>query len=281
LDERRKLVPVGVIGELYIGGTGEVRTLNQPEEAEQFFKDPFVGEGEARMYRTGELGRWQPDGTIEFLGRNDFQVKIRGYRIGLGEIEMRLLRHAEVMDAAVVAREDTSGAKRLVAYYTCHENSAWAGEGVEESVRSEELRAHLAANLQEYMVPVAYGRLQSMPRTANGEVDREALPATEGDAYALRRYEVPEGEIETALASIWGDLTRVERVGRRDNFFELGGHSLLVTRLVLRIYQHFGVKIDIPEVFEFAELSSLAARVRQVQFAEFDSEELEKLMRDS
>jgi acyl-coenzyme A synthetase/AMP-(fatty) acid ligase/acyl carrier protein len=283
LDGQGEPVPVGVVGELYVGGDGLARGyLNRPElTAERFLKDPFVEDGDARMYKTGDLGRWLNDGTIEFLGRNDFQVKIRGFRIELGEIEARLVEHAGVEEAAVVAREDVPGEKRLVAYYTAAEIERQLGGKQEEVVGAEKLRAHLAGKLPEYMVPAAYVRVEEMPLTANGKLDRKGLPAPEGDAYAVREYEEPQGETEQALADIWADLLQVERVGRQDNFFELGGHSLLATRLTSRIDRALGVKIGIRSVFDFPQLSSLAAQVRNAQFAEFDSEEFAEMMRES
>ncbi|HEY6348928.1 MAG TPA: amino acid adenylation domain-containing protein, partial [Candidatus Angelobacter sp.] len=275
LDRSMQAVPPGVAGELYIGGAGLARGyLNRPDlTAGSFVPDPFDRRPGQRLYRTGDQGKWRRGGNLEFLGRTDEQVKIRGIRVELGEIEAPLREHVSIRDAVVVTREEAGGEKRLVAYYT-------QGAG-EEEVGAEELRGYLSGKLPEYMVPAAYVRMERLPLTANGKLDRKALPAPEGDAYAVRRYETPEGEIETALAFIWADLTKVERVGRHDNFFELGGHSLLVTKLVLRIYQHLGVKIGIPEVFEFPELSSLAAQVRHAQFADFDSEEFANMMRDS
>src|SRR5262249_25850442 len=152
-----------------------------------------------RIYKTGDLARYLPDGTIEFLGRNDFQVKIRGHRIELGEIEAQLNRHPAVREAVVIAREETPGDKRLVAYYTCPRGS----EQGQADVGAEELRTYLAEKLPEYMVPAAYVRLESLPLTPNGKLDRKALPAPGADAYAVRGYQAPAGEIEMALASIW------------------------------------------------------------------------------
>ena len=204
LDEYRQPVPVGVGGELYIGGAGVARGyLNRPElTAERFLADPFASEPDARMYKTGDLGRWLPDGNIEFLGRNDFQVKIRGFRIELGEIEARLMEHPGVREAVVITREDIPGDKRLVAYYTNYGCS----EQVKTILGAEQLRAHLSAILPEYMVPAAYVGLESLPLTPNGKLDRKALPAPDGEAYAAHLYEPPQGETETALAAIWAEL---------------------------------------------------------------------------
>jgi acyl carrier protein len=250
LDGHREPVPVGVAGELYIGGAGVARGyLNRPElTAERFLRDPFVEDPQARMYRTGDLGRWLPDGNIEFLGRNDFQVKVRGFRIELGEIESRLREHAGVGEAAVIAREDVPGDKRLVAYYT--------GDALLDLVQ---LRSHLSARLPEYMVPAAYVHLEALPLTANGKLDRKALPAPDGDAYAVRGYEAPVGETETALAAVWSELLGVERVGRHDNFFELGGHSLLAVRVISRLRQALGIETAIREIFSSPVLADLAA----------------------
>jgi amino acid adenylation domain-containing protein len=251
LDAHEEPVPVGVTGELYIGGVGVARGyLNRPElTAERFVRDPFAAEAGARMYRTGDLGRWLADGNIEFLGRNDFQVKIRGFRIELGEIEARLREHEGVREAVVLAREDTPGDKRLVAYYTARG---------ENSVGAQELRAHVAARLPEYMVPAAYVKLESLPLTPNGKLNRKALPAPEGDAYGVRQYEAPQGEIEELLAGIWAKLLHLERVGRHDNFFELGGHSLMAVTLVERLAQA-GLKADVRALFATPTLAKLAA----------------------
>jgi amino acid adenylation domain-containing protein len=251
LDARGEPVPVGVTGELYIGGAGVARGyLNRPElTAARFLKDPFTDDPNARMYRTGDLGRCLADGNIEFLGRNDFQVKIRGFRIELGEIEARLSEHEGVQEAVVLAREDTPGDKRLVAYYTAREQNSGG---------TEALRAHLAAKLPEYMVPAAYVRLESLPLTANGKLDRKALPAPEGDAYVVRQYEAPQGAIEELLAGIWAELFNRERVGRHDNFFELGGHSLMAVTLVERLARA-GLKADVRALFGTPTLAELAA----------------------
>jgi amino acid adenylation domain-containing protein len=255
LDGHGEPVPVGVGGELYIGGAGVARGyLNRPElTAERFLRDPFVEDGEGRMYRTGDLGRWLADGNIEFLGRNDFQVKIRGFRIELGEIEARLTEHEGVREAVVIAREDTAGDKRLVAYYT-------RINADNPDMGAEVLRAHLSQKLPEYMVPAAYVRLEVMPLTANGKLDRKALPAPEGDAYATRGYEAPVGDTEAAVAEIWAEVLKLERVGRHDNFFELGGHSLLVVTVIERM-RRIGLQVDVRALFTTPTVAELAATV--------------------
>jgi arthrofactin-type cyclic lipopeptide synthetase C len=255
LDGHRAPVPLGAAGELYIAGVGVARGyLNRPElTAERFVKDPFVADGEARMYKTGDLGRWLANGTIEFLGRNDLQVKIRGYRIELGEIETRLAECAGVREAVVTAQEDTMGDKRLIAYYTCADLNG-------PSVGAKELRAHLMQKLPEYMVPAAYVRLESLPLTANGKLDRNALSTTEAGGYGMREYEAPVGEIETALAEIWAELLKLEQVGRNDNFFELGGHSLLAVTVIERMRQ-IALQMDIRTLFATPKLAELAAAV--------------------
>jgi hypothetical protein len=237
--------------------------LKRPElTAERFVADPFVEEWGARMYRTGDLGRWLADGTIEFVGRNDNQVKLRGFRIELGEIEARLMEHAEVKEAVVLAREDTVGEKRLVAYYTCRESSGGVSESSVESVGAEQLRAHLAAVLPDYMVPAAYVRMESLPLTPNGKLDRKALPAPEQEAYAVRGYEAPVGEMETKLAEVWAEILQMEKVGRHDNFFALGGHSLLAVWVVSRLQQVLSVEVAIRDLFVHPELADLARHLQ-------------------
>jgi amino acid adenylation domain-containing protein len=256
LDSHGEPVPVGVIGELHIGGVGVARGYwNRPElTAERFVRDPFVEDAEARMYRTGDLGRWLSDGAIEFLGRNDFQVKVRGFRIELGEIEARLRAYAGVDDAVVVAREDTPGEKRLVAYYT----SASAESPAAEGVGAETFRAQLSTMLPEYMVPSAYVRLESLPLTPSGKLDRHALPEPGADAYAVREYEAPIGDLETAIAAIWAGVLNVERVGRRDHFFDLGGHSLLAVQVMVRLRDALQVEVALKDLFAQPVLAEFA-----------------------
>nr|UXB94867.1 non ribosomal peptide synthetase [Pseudomonas syringae] len=254
LDARGEPVPVGVVGELYVGGAGVARGYLNREAltAERFLDNPFSHAADARIYRTGDLGRWMADGSLEYLGRNDEQVKIRGFRIELGEIASRLNDHPDVLDAVVVAREDVPGDKRLVGYYTCAEDKT--------GLDIEQLRAWLSGLLPEYMVPAAFVRLARLPVTANGKLDRKSLPAPDRDSIASRAYEAPQGAIEIALASLWAELLQVEQVGRQDNFFELGGHSLLAVTLIARM-RRLDMKADIRVLFVQPTLAALAEAV--------------------
>jgi amino acid adenylation domain-containing protein len=257
LDAHGEPVPVGVEGEIYIGGAGIARGyLNRPElTAERFLRDRFSTQANARMYKTGDLGRWLPDGTVEYLGRNDFQVKIRGFRIELGEIEAKLNACSGIREAVVIAREDTPGDKRLVAYLV-------ADEGV--TLQVSELRAQLSAQLPESMMPSAFVQLAALPVTSNGKLDRKALPAPETNALRTQEHVPAEGEIEQSLAEIWQDLLKVERVGRHDNFFELGGHSLLVVSLIERLRDR-GLSLPLGDVFKQPTLVELATRVTRTE----------------
>uniref|UniRef100_UPI0011C4CB85 non-ribosomal peptide synthetase n=1 Tax=Burkholderia pseudomallei TaxID=28450 RepID=UPI0011C4CB85 len=259
-------VPMGVTGELYVGGAGVARGyLNRPElTRERFIDDPFVAGG--RLYKTGDLARWRTDGSLEYLGRNDFQVKIRGFRIELGEIEAQLAKVAGVREVVVLARDSAAEVrdnatpnvptpkssseteKRLVAYYTGDADVA-------------ALRAQAAQHLPSYMVPSAYVRLDAWPLTPNGKLDRRALPAPADDAYARAEYEAPQGAKEEALAAIWRELLHVERVSRHDNFFELGGHSLLAIGVIERMRRE-GLHTDVRSIFNAQTLSDLAARAQ-------------------
>src|SRR6185437_16115039 len=252
LDAHRQPVPVGVTGEIYIGGVQVARGyLNRPDlTQERFLPDPFSAVPDARMYKTGDLGRYLPDGNMVFLGRNDFQVKIRGFRIELGEIEAQLLACPGVRDAVVIAREDKPGDKRLVAYLVPEEAA---------ELSAAQLRAQLASVLAEYMIPAAYVMLTTIPLTPNGKVDRRLLPAPEVDAYARRAYVAPVGAIEASIAGIWQDLFHVPQIGRRDHFFELGGHSLLALQFVARLRVVFGVDIALRELFAEPTVAGFAA----------------------
>ncbi|MHB8814203.1 MAG: non-ribosomal peptide synthetase [Steroidobacteraceae bacterium] len=252
LDEHLQPVPSGAVGEIYIGGAGVARGYLHRAEltAERFVRDPFAAAAQARMYRTGDLGRWRQDGAIDFLGRTDHQVKIRGYRIELGEIEAQLVRHADVREAAVLAREDEQGEKRLVAYLVPRDPSA--------PPTVERLRRHLGAVLPEYMVPSAYVALERFPLTPNGKLDRRALPGPEAAAQLPRSHEPAEGEVEELLAGIWQALLRLERVGRNDDFFELGGYSMLALDLRRRIESELGLEIPLSALIEAPTVARLA-----------------------
>jgi acyl-CoA synthetase (AMP-forming)/AMP-acid ligase II/acyl carrier protein len=311
LDPLRQPVPLGAIGELYIGGTGVARGyLNRTElTRERFLPDPFFGRDElpliresrgtsvsgrtadeqelvstgARMYRTGDLARYLPDGNIEFLGRNDTQVKLRGFRIELGEIEARLRQCPGVKEAAVIAREDVAEDKRLVAYFTTVAQAQQEGaESVSQqngSTLISALRSELATHLPDYMVPSAFVKLPALPLTVSGKLNRRALPAPDAGAVLQRQYEAPQGEIEEAIAAIWAELLGVDRVGRHDHFFDLGGHSLLAVRLLARLHQDLGVTIELSTLFTYPELSSFAKKVLITLITdEFDPAELEGLI---
>jgi len=267
LDALGEPVPIGVSGELFLGGAGVGRGYwRRPDlTAERFVPDPFGPQAGGRLYRTGDLARYLPDGAIEYLGRNDFQVKIRGFRIELGEIEARLAECAGVAEAVVVAREEPPGSVVLVAYYV-------AGAG--EAPSAGHLRSLLAETLPEYMVPAAYVRLDALPLSPNGKLDRRALPAVGRDAFAQQDEEPPQGETETMLAAIWADVLKIDRIGRGDNFFALGGHSLLATRVVTRIRKHFDVDLPIREIFTSPVLSALADRLLTMQLDQFQEADL-------
>jgi pimeloyl-ACP methyl ester carboxylesterase len=238
---------VGAIGELYIGGVGVARGyLNRPElTSNAFLPDPFAGEKDARMYKTGDLARYLPDGNIIFLGRNDHQVKIRGFRIELGEIEARLSEHPLVQSAAVITLGEGSD-KRLVGYVV-----AKPGDNLQTTLRS-----HLTACLPAYMVPAAIVRLDALPLNSNGKLDRQ-LPQPDSHAMAHQQYEPPHGTIETVLMIIWRDLLQIDRVGRHDNFFMIGGHSLLAMRMISQVQSIMGSKITLGTLFMAPTIAEL------------------------
>ena len=249
LDVGLNLVPPGVVGELYLGGTGLARGyLSRPGlAAECFIADPF-GEAGERLYRTGDLVRWNADGQLEYLGRIDHQIKIRGFRIELGEVEAQLLSQPEIREAVAVASESSSGT-RLVAYIC-------AAEG--ESIDSALIRERLGQTLPDYMVPSVVVELDKLPLNANGKVDRKALP--EPEINISNEYKPPQGEVEETLAQIWSEVLGVERVGRHDNFFELGGHSLLALKLLERVRGQ-GWQIPVRTLFQHPQLESFARAI--------------------
>lgn len=256
LDPYQQPVPLGVTGELYIAGPGVARGyLNQPEmTAERFVDDPFVDVPNERMYKTGDLARWNTEGTLDYLGRNDDQVKLRGFRIELGEIENRLVQHPDVGEAVVIVREDTANTKQLVAYLITEPG---------RTVTPADLRQHVSQQLADYMVPSAFVTMAKFPLTPNGKLDRKALPAPDDNAIAVREYEAPVGEAETLLATLWEELLGVERVGRRDHFFELGGHSLRLVSLIERVRQ-FGWRLDMHAVFSAPVLADQALMLKAI-----------------
>jgi amino acid adenylation domain-containing protein len=252
LDEHLGLVPTGAFGELYVGGDGLARGyLGLPElTAERFVASPFAED--ERLYKTGDLARWMPDGALAFGGRRDFQVKIRGYRIELGEIESALGANPDVASCTVIAREDTPGDKRLVAYVVGRDGVAPAGA---------DLARYLAERLPAHMVPAAFVALAAIPITANGKIDRRALPAPDAAGRGDREYVAPRGPVEETLAAIFAEVLKVASVGAHDGFFELGGHSLLATQAVTRIRGAFGVELPLRALFESPTPEGLAALV--------------------
>ncbi|HEX7242004.1 MAG TPA: amino acid adenylation domain-containing protein, partial [Longimicrobiaceae bacterium] len=271
LDALLEPVPFGVAGEIYIGGAGVVRGyLNRPElTAERFLPDPYRGASGARLYRTGDKGRRRADGEVEFLGRVDFQVKIRGYRVEPGEIEAALREDPPVREAVVLLRDDAGGDPRLVAYVVPE-----AGERVSTS----ELRGRLGGKLPGYMVPGTYVVLERLPLTANGKVDRRALPAPERGPE--EEFVGPRTAAEELLAGIWAEVLRVERVGVEDNFFVLGGHSLLATQVVSRARQAFGVEVPLRALFEAPTVSALAGRIEALRSTAASAAPIERFPRE-
>ncbi|HEX6042720.1 amino acid adenylation domain-containing protein, partial [Longimicrobium sp.] len=250
LDGALNPVPVGVAGELYIGGVQVGRGyLDRPAlTAEKFVPDPFSADPGARMYRTGDRARWTAEGEVEYLGRVDFQVKVRGFRIELGEIESALRGAPEVADCAVVVRGDGPGGPRLVAY-------------VVGAADADGLRARLRRALPDYMVPAAFVTLAALPLTASGKLDRRALPAPAAAAPGGARLR-PETEMEARLSAVWRELLGLEEVGVEDNFFDLGGHSLLLVRLQARLTAELGREVPVVELFQYPTVRALAARLQ-------------------
>jgi len=252
LDVALNPTPIGIPGELYIGGEGLARGYrNRPElTAEKFVPHPFAAHLGERLYRTGDLARYLADGTIDFLGRIDHQVKIRGFRIELGEIETVLARHPRIQQAVVIAREDTPGDKRLVAYLIADKAAA---------PRVSELRQWLRESLPDYMLPAAFVFLEQFPLTPNGKINRRALPRPAlSESERENEYVAPRDAREEKIAAIWRELLQQERLGVFDNFFHLGGHSLLATQLATRLRQSFGVPVPLRRIFEDPTIAGLA-----------------------
>jgi amino acid adenylation domain-containing protein len=270
LDRQAQLVPIGVKGELHIGGAGLARCyLNQPEPtAERFIANPFSAQPGAKLYKTGDLARYLPDGNIEFIGRIDNQVKLRGYRIELGEIEAVLDQHPKVREAVVVAREDSPGDKRLVAYLVG-----------DEKQEVDELKRFLKRRLPDYMVPSAWVILASLPHTPNGKINRAALPALEaGQLEPTERFTGPRTEAEKSLAKIWAEVLNREKVGIHDNFFDLGGHSLLATQVISRLRNVFNLEIPLRTLFEAPTIEQMAAVIMEHREKQSGEQELQHVL---
>jgi amino acid adenylation domain-containing protein len=267
LDQHLQPVPLGVAGELYIGGDGVGRGyLNQPQlTVEKFISNPFTPT--TRLYKSGDLARYLPNGDIEYLGRIDDQVKIRGFRIELGEIETLLSQHPNIQTAVVVARED-AGDKRLVAYLV----------PVAEVINESELREFLAIQLPEYMLPTAFVVLKSLPLTANGKVDRQALPTPEVRPELAATFVAPRNEIEEAIAQIWAEVLKLKQIGIHDNFFALGGHSLLLTQVTSRLYQAFSIEVSLRQLFDTPTIAQLAAVISEKLLQQTDEATLAQML---
>jgi len=252
LDKEQKLLAVGVPGELYISGDGlAIGYLKRPElTAEKFIKNPYSDDPNSRLYKTGDLVKYLPDGNIEFIGRIDNQVKIRGFRIELGEVEVVLNKIETIKDCVVVAKEDANGNKRLLAYVV-------AGD----EINIQEIRDNLSKSLPDYMVPSLFVSLQKMPLTPNGKIDRKSLPEPEGNIETINEYVAPRNETERKLADIWAKVLGVEKVGIYDNFFELGGHSLLATQVISKIRTEFNKELPLKVLFENSTIIDLSKQI--------------------
>lgn len=254
LDKKGQLLPVGVTGELYVGGAGVARGYWRREELSRqcFLPDPFAHDSKARIYRTGDRARWRSDGQLEFQGRIDKQVKVRGFRIETGEVEAVLKRHTDVREAVVISREDVPGEQHLVGYLVA-ENDA------ELSV--SEVREYVRARLPGYMVPTSWLVLEALPLTPNGKVDLASLPALGGDRQVDEEYVAPRSELEAQIASIWSQVLKLNKVGIDDNFFDLGGHSLLATQVVSRVRSELSCDMALTDLFTSPTVRGIALRL--------------------
>jgi len=269
LDRSFEPVPVGVPGELFVGGIGLARGYHRRPDltAEKFLPHPFPAVPGERLYRTADLVRYLPDGDMDFLGRLDHQVKLRGLRIELGEIESVLGQHPALREVAVLVREDRPGRKRLVAYAVA--------DGSEPPAVAD-LRAFLGERLPAYMVPAAFVLLEALPLTANGKVDRGALPAPE--AGSEEEHVAPRNPVEEQLAGLWRELLKLDKVDVYDNFFELGGHSLLATQLMSRVRAGFGIDVPLRDLFQAPTLEAFAQVVLGRQVEAQAADDLDRLL---
>jgi acyl carrier protein len=267
-----KPVPIGISGELYIGGASLANGyLNRPSlTAEKFLPNPFSSEPGARLYRTGDLGRFRPDGAIEFLGRIDHQVKIRGFRVEPGEIEATLSQHPMVREAAVLAQGNNSHDKRLVAYLVADKTNTDFHNDLHG-----ELRQFLGEQLPEYMIPSVFMLLDALPLTPNGKLNRNALPEPgENGNGAEPSYVAPQTENERSLAAIWQEVFGMEQISVNSNFFELGGHSLMMVRVHSKLREVMHKEIPMIDLFRYPTISALAKSFGEEQRAEPSSQRI-------
>jgi amino acid adenylation domain-containing protein len=272
LDQHLQPVPIGVAGELCIGGTGLAKGyMNQPQQtAERFIPHPFSNHPSARLYRTGDLARFLPDGNVEFMGRIDHQVKIRGFRVEPAEIEAVLKLHPSIKQSVIVPYQDKSEEKRLAAYVVATKQT-----------KVEQVRAFLLENLPEYMVPSAIVLIESLPLTPNGKIDLKVLPSPEeGSAQEQREFVTPRNPAEQNLVAIWTEVLKLDRIGVNDNFFELGGHSLLATQIISRIRSTFRVQLPLHSFLETPTVSGLAEKISQCPVAETEDQEMARLLQE-
>ncbi len=269
LDQYLQLLPIGTIGEIYIGGDGVARGYLNREQltAEKFIPNPF---GEGKLYKTGDLARYLPDGNIEFIGRIDNQVKIRGFRIELGEIETTLNQHPQIKETVVIAKENAQGDKYLVAYLI-----------TKEEISVKEIRQFLSKNLPDYMIPAAFVFLDSFPLNPNGKIDRKALPEPDFELTRENEFIPPRNSTELTLVNIWQQVLKIEKIGINDNFFELGGHSLLATQIISRIRNNFQIELALRYLFQEPTIAQLAELIdnlcwTQLNQISLDSENLEE-----
>lgn len=269
LDEHKQLVTVGVPGEMYVGGAGLARGyLNRPDlTAKAFIANPLSNDPQARLYKTGDLARYLPNGDIEYLGRIDHQVKIRGFRIELGEIEREIAQHPEVRETVVLARQEETGEKQLVAYVVPHQNSSYT---------SNQLRSFLEQRLPSHMLPSAFVLLESMPLTVNGKLDRQKLPAPSRERPQLEQaYISPQTDLELLLAGILSDLLKIDRIGIDDNFFDLGGTSISILQVAVRVQKELGIQLPTVKLFQYSTIASLANYLHSNQNSQPSSDKLQ------
>ena len=272
LDEELRRVPIGETGELHIGGIGLARGYWNRSEltAQKFIRNPFCADPGARLYKTGDLARFLPDGNIEYLGRIDFQVKIRGLRIELGEIEAVLLKHPAIQEAAVIDSEGKLAEKRLIAYLVTQPA---------RRATTNELRAFLLQELPDYMVPAAFVVVDTLPKTPGGKVDRRALPAPGRARPALDQPLVaPRTPVEATVGAIWQEVLGLDEIGVHDNFFDLGGHSLAASQVLVRVTETFHVDLPLRVLFEAPTVNGLALAVVQGLMQDVASDERARLL---